>query len=70
MTVLDMEAFARPEPRNVPIATKVTRSQDELIREAVEILKAEGAEATTVSSFLAMAAVTVAKAVKAEREAM
>lgn len=70
MTVLNLESFARPEPRNVPIATKVTKSHDELIREAVEILRDEGAETTTVSSFVAMAAVTVAKAVKAEREAM
>ena len=70
MTVLNLEAFSRPEPRNVSIATKVTKSNDELIREAVEILKDAGAEATTVSSFVAMAAVTVAKAVKAEREAM
>ena len=69
MTVLNLEQFARPEPRNVPIATKVTKSHDELIREAVEILNNEGAE-TTVSSFVAMAAVTIAKAVKAEREAM
>lgn len=69
MTVLEMEAFSRPEPRNVPIATKVTKSHDELIREAVEILKDEGAETTTVSSFVAMAAVTIAKAVKAQREA-
>lgn len=70
MTILNLEAYARPEPRNCAIATKVTKSDERLIRHAVDALKDNGVEGITVSSFMAMAAVTTAKAVMAEQEAM
>lgn len=69
MTVLNLEAFAKPERLTTQLTTKVTPSEHQELLEALEVLKDAGADEVTTSSFVRTAVMTFARAVKAEKEA-